>query len=64
MATIAALLTRLLEQPRRRAERGQGMVEYAFILSLVVIGLIVIVAVIGRQDNNMWSNVTNGLQGH
>jgi Flp pilus assembly pilin Flp len=45
----------------RRGQRGQGMVEYAFIFSLVTIGLIVVVGVIGKQDRNMWSNVTNAI---
>lgn len=47
-----------------RDEKGQGLAEYAFILSLVVIGLIVIVSVIGKQDSHMWSNVENGFTGH
>lgn len=45
----------------RTGERGQGMVEYAFILVLVAVVLIVIVTVIGKQTSNMYSNISNGL---
>jgi Flp pilus assembly pilin Flp len=47
----------------RTGERGQGMVEYAFILALIVIVLIVIVTIIGKQTNNMYSNISNGIGG-
>ena len=33
------------------------MVEYAFILSLVVVILIVVVAIVGNQTVNMWSDI-------
>ena len=45
----------------RRGERGQGLVEYAFIVMLVALLLILSVAVIGHQTNGMYSNVSNGL---
>ena len=48
----------------RSGERGQGMAEYAFILMLVALLLILSVAVIGHQTNAMFSNVSNGFQGH
>jgi Flp pilus assembly pilin Flp len=44
-------------------ERGQGMVEYALILTLISIVLILTIQVIGHQTNTMFSNVSNGL-GH
>jgi Flp pilus assembly pilin Flp len=46
---------------REAPERGQGMVEYAFILMLVALLLILSVAVIGHTTTNMFSNVSNGL---
>jgi pilus assembly protein Flp/PilA len=46
---------------RREGEAGQGMVEYALILVLVAIVVIVILSVVGAQVNNVFSNVSNGL---
>jgi pilus assembly protein Flp/PilA len=50
-------LTELLERP----EDGQGMVEYALILVLISIVVIVILSTVGKQVNNVFSNITNGL---
>jgi pilus assembly protein Flp/PilA len=46
---------------RRRDERGQGMVEYAFILILVAIVVLVSVMVLGKTTSNLYSNVSSGL---
>lgn len=45
----------------RCEEDGQGMVEYALILVLIAIVVIVILQVVGKQVNNVFSNVSNGL---
>ena len=50
-----------LERLLRPDEEGQGMVEYALILMLVAIVVITILTVTGRQVNNAFSNVSNGL---
>ena len=42
-------------------EEGQGMVEYALILVLIAIVVIVILTVLGKQVNNVFSNISNGL---
>ncbi len=55
---IARLRTRLLDH-----QRGQGMVEYALILVLIAVVVVVVLSVVGRQVNNVFSNVSNGL-GH
>jgi pilus assembly protein Flp/PilA len=47
----------------RDDERGQGMVEYALILVLIAIVVLVILGVAGQQVNNVFSNVSNGLAG-
>ena len=47
----------------REDEEGQGMVEYALILVLIAVVVIVILTVVGKQVNNVFSNVANGL-GH
>ena len=45
----------------RAGERGQGMVEYAFILLLIALVVIVSVMVLGRTTTNLYSNVSSGL---
>jgi pilus assembly protein Flp/PilA len=42
-------------------ERGQGMVEYALILVLIAMVVIVILQLVGHQVNNVFSNVNKGL---
>jgi pilus assembly protein Flp/PilA len=42
-------------------EEGQGLVEYALILVLVAIVVIAILALLGPQIANVFSQVTNGL---
>lgn len=44
-------------------EEGQGLVEYALILVLVAIVVIAILAILGPQIGNIFSQVTNGLGG-
>ncbi len=44
-------------------EEGQGLVEYALILVLVAIVVIAILALIGPQVANIFSQVTSGLAG-
>lgn len=39
---------------------GQGLVEYALILGLVVIIVVVVVSLLGPQVGNMFSEVTTG----
>ena len=46
----------------RSGSRGQGMVEYALILMLVAIVLIVIVTVLGTHVSGMYSNISNGIK--
>ena len=46
---------------RDKAQDGQGMVEYALILVLIAIVVIVIIQVVGKQVNNVFSNISNGL---
>ena len=44
-------------------EEGQGLVEYALILVLVAIVVIAILALLGPQITNIFSQVTAGLTG-
>jgi pilus assembly protein Flp/PilA len=59
---------RAQEGVRGRTERGvfkrqdgQGMVEYALILVLIAIVVILILSTVGKQVKNVFSNVSNGL---
>jgi pilus assembly protein Flp/PilA len=45
----------------RGRDDGQGMVEYALILVLIAIVVIVVLQVVGKQVNNVFSNISNGL---
>ena len=45
----------------RDGERGQGLVEYGLLVVLIAIFVIVVVALVGHQTNNVFSNVSNGL---
>jgi pilus assembly protein Flp/PilA len=40
-------------------ERGQGLAEYALVILLVAIVVVLIVAIYGTQIANMYSRVTN-----
>lgn len=42
-------------------ERGQGLVEYAFILVLVTLIVLVILVLFGQAVGNMFSNVVSGI---
>lgn len=48
-------------QATHRSERGQGMVEYAFILVLVAMVVLVSVVILGKQTVNLYSNISSGL---
>ena len=49
------------ERQSQRDQAGQGMVEYAFILVLIAMAVIVALQVLGHTTNNLFSNVANGL---
>ena len=58
---LYARLRELAARTRQDDEEGQGMVEYALILVLIAVVVIVILAVVGHQVNNVFSNISNGL---
>lgn len=53
---------RLACRMRRRPEGGQGMIEYAFIICLLGLVLILALTVLGRQTTNSLCPVSAGLQ--
>ena len=42
-------------------ESGQGMVEYAFILVLIALVVVVTLIIVGNQTKNLWTNVGNAV---
>jgi pilus assembly protein Flp/PilA len=44
-------------------EEGQGLVEYALVLVLVAVVVIAILTLLGPQIGNVFSRITDGLQG-
>lgn len=42
-------------------EEGQGMTEYALILILIAIVVVLMLGVLGNQVNNAYSNISNSL---
>ena len=66
MGNVENILVRVSEAVRRflspdRREDGQGMVEYALILVLIAVVVIIVLSTVGRQVKNVFSNVSNGL---
>jgi Flp pilus assembly pilin Flp len=47
-----------LSRPSRFREGGQGMVEYAFILVLISLVVVVMLMTTGSQIRNMYSDIT------
>jgi pilus assembly protein Flp/PilA len=52
------------DRGRRRSQRGQGMVEYALILVLVAVVVIVALTALGGQIASVFSHITSTLAGH
>ena len=42
-------------------ERGQGLVEYALILALVALVIIIVLSVFGGQVGNVFSRITSAV---
>jgi len=47
--------------PRRRHVFGQGMVEYALVLVLIALVVIVLLGMVGHQVQDVFSNLSRGL---
>ena len=45
----------------RRGRDGQGMIEYALILMLMAMVVLVLLSVVGRETTNVFSNVSTGI---
>ena len=42
-------------------EKGQGLVEYAIILALIAIVVIVVMGILGKKINNTFNSISNSL---
>jgi pilus assembly protein Flp/PilA len=60
LTEVSERIRAVLEQLNTR-EEGQGMVEYALILVLISIVVIVILTTLGHSVNNVFSNISKGL---
>ena len=43
---------------RRRPEQGQALVEFALILALIALVVIIVLLLTGKQVTNLYSNIT------
>jgi Flp pilus assembly pilin Flp len=48
-------------EDRLEGEEGQALVEYALILSLVVVGAVVILGILGGKISGLFTTVSNDL---
>jgi len=46
---------------RLRGEDGAGLVEYALLITLIVIVALLAVTYTGEQTSQMWSDISSGL---
>ncbi len=61
LSNLYLQLRELMVRKQDENEEGQGMVEYALILVLIAVVVIVILTVVGKQVNNVFSNISSGL---
>lgn len=46
---------------RLRNEDGQALIEYALIMSLVVVVVLIVLIAMGNQVHNLYCNISGGL---
>jgi len=59
--SLSALASSGAAVRRRSGERGQGMVEYALILILIAIGVLIAIQVLGSGTTSLYSNIESGV---
>jgi Flp pilus assembly pilin Flp len=52
---------RLSGRYSRSVETGQGLIEYALIILLIVIGVIIILGLVGGGVRDLYQKIINGL---
>jgi len=70
LARLRSMYLQLGELARRplahgvsRRQEGQGMVEYALILVLIAVVVLLILTTVGKQVKNVFSNVSSSIGG-
>ena len=58
---LAYVRARSYIQDRLEREDGQALVEYALILSLVVVGAVVILGILGNKISGIFTQVSNDI---
>ena len=59
--TIGTISTDVQRSSEHLSERGQGMVEYALIIVLVAIGVVVAITAFGTQLQTVFNTIVNNL---
>jgi pilus assembly protein Flp/PilA len=59
---LSDIYLRLREKLASFGEEGQGMLEYALILVLIAVVVIVILSTVGKRASNTFSTISNGLK--
>jgi pilus assembly protein Flp/PilA len=59
--TTGITSTDVQRSPEHLSERGQGMVEYALIIVLVAIGVVVAITAFGTQLQTVFNTIVNNL---
>ena len=59
--SLREVACRPLDRGASRRERGQGMVEYALILVLIAVVVLLILTTLGKQVKNVFSNISSDI---
>jgi pilus assembly protein Flp/PilA len=57
--SLREVACRPLDRRLSRREEGQGMVEYALILVLIAVVVLLILTTLGKQVNKVFSNISS-----
>ena len=57
--SLREVACRPLDRGASRREQGQGMVEYALILVLIAVVVLLILTTLGKQVKNVFSNISS-----
>jgi pilus assembly protein Flp/PilA len=59
--SLREVACRPLDRRLSRREEGQGMVEYALILVLIAVVVLLILTTLGKQVKNVFSNISSDI---
>jgi pilus assembly protein Flp/PilA len=59
--SLREVARRPLDRGLSRREQGQGMVEYALILVLIAVVVLLILTTLGKQVKNVFSNISSAI---